>query len=96
MILPQSEGGYGANGGVPGHYSRRRATTTEEDVNDEVRRNRGACVEGWEEIWLVRAVEEALIVAGSADLTVSALVRVTCTVTTVTRMAAVRVTRASS
>ena len=65
-----SEGGYGANGGVPGHDSRRRATTTEEDVNNKIRRNRGACIEGWEEIWLVRAVEEALIVAGSADLTV--------------------------
>ena len=70
MILPHVRGGYGTNGGVPGHDSRRRATTTEEDVNDEVWHNRGACVEGWEEIWLVRAVEEALIVAGSADLTV--------------------------
>ena len=58
-----SEGGYGANGGVPGHDSRRRATTVKEDVNDEVLRDRGACVEGWEEIWLVRAVEEALIVS---------------------------------
>ena len=48
-----SEGGYGANGGVPGHDSRRRATTTEEDVNNEVQRDTGACVEGWEEIgWL--------------------------------------------
>ena len=63
-------GGYGANGGVPGHDSRRRATTTKEDVNDEVRCNRGACVEGWVEIWLVRAMEEALIVAGRPILTV--------------------------
>ena len=63
MILPHVRGGYGANGGVPGHDSCRRATTTEEDVNDEVRRNRGACVEGWEEIWLVRAVEDDELLA---------------------------------
>ena len=43
--------GCDVNGGVSGHESRWRATTAEEDINDEVGRDWGACREGWAETW---------------------------------------------
>ena len=40
-FFPLGGGGYLANGGVPGHESGRRATTTKDDVDDEVGRDGG-------------------------------------------------------
>ncbi len=49
VIFPSRRRESLANGGVPGNWSRRRVTTAEADINNEVGRDRSACREGWAE-----------------------------------------------